>query len=60
MQLAIEDSSLEQVVDQIMKERGYVPENQIVGRTISIQEFAQKYAKQHGAAWVKKKYSLSI
>lgn len=31
MQLAIEDSSLEQVVDLIMKERGYVPENQIVG-----------------------------
>lgn len=33
MQLAIEDSSLEQVVDLIMKKRGYVPENQIVGRT---------------------------
>ena len=54
MQLAIEDSSLEQVVDLIMKKRGYVPENQIVGRTISIQEFAQKYAKPHGTAWVKR------
>ena len=54
VQLAIEDSSLEQVVDLIMKKRGYVPENQIVGRTISIQEFAQKYAKPHGSAWVKR------
>ena len=44
MQLAVDDSSLEQVVDLIMRKRGYVPENQIVGRTISIQEFAQKYA----------------
>ena len=54
MQLAIEDSSLEQVVDLIMKKRGYVPENQIVGRTISIDEFAKKYAKPHGSAWVKR------
>lgn len=54
MQLAIEDSSLEQVVDLIMKKRGYVPENQIVGKTISIDEFAKKYAKPHGPAWVKR------
>ena len=54
MQLAIEDSSLEQVVDLIMKKRGYVPENQIVGRTIGIDEFAKKYAKPHGPAWVKR------
>ena len=27
MQLAIEDSSLEQVVDLIMRKRGYVPES---------------------------------
>lgn len=54
MQLAIEDSSLEQVVDLVMKKRGYVPENQIVGRTISIQEFAQKYCYPHGSAWVKR------
>lgn len=54
MQLAIEDSSLEQVVDLIMKKRGYVPENQIVGRTIGIDEFAQKYCYPHGKAWVKR------
>lgn len=54
MQLQINDTELQKAVDQIMKERGYVPENQIVGRTISIQEFAQKYAKPHGTAWVKR------
>lgn len=48
MQLAIEDSSLEQVIDLIMKKRGYVPENQVIGRTISIDEFAKKYTKPHG------------
>ena len=54
MQLAIEDSSLEQVVDLIMKKRGYVPENQVIGKTISIDEFAQKYCYPHGKAWVKR------
>ncbi|EFQ43466.1 hypothetical protein LBKG_02118 [Lactobacillus crispatus CTV-05] len=54
MQLAIEDHSKSQVVDLVMKKRGYVPENQIVGRTISIQEFAQKYCYPHGSAWVKR------
>lgn len=54
MQLAIEDSSLEQVLDSLMKKRGYIPEEQIVGRTISIDEFAKKYAKPHGPAWVKR------
>lgn len=54
MQLAIDETSMEQLVDQVMIKRGYVPENQIVGRTISIQEFAQKYAKPHGSTWVKR------
>ena len=54
MQLQINDTELQKAVDQIMKERGYVPEEQLQGRTISIQEFAQKYAKPHGAAWVKR------
>ena len=60
MQLAIEDSSLEQVVDLIMKKRGYVPENQIVGRTISIQEFAQKICQATWSSMGKKKYSLPV
>ena len=54
MQLAVDDSSLEQILDTVLRKRGYVPENQIVGRTIGIDEFAKKYAKPHGAAWVKR------
>ena len=54
MQLQINDTELQKAVDQIMKERGYVPEEQLQGRTISIKEFAQKYAKPHGTAWVKR------
>ena len=54
MQLAIDEASMEQLIDQVMIKRGYVPENQIVGRTISIDEFAKKYAKPHGSAWVKR------
>ena len=45
MQLAIDEASMEQLIDQVMIKRGYVPENQIVGKTISIDEFAKKYAK---------------
>ena len=54
MQLVINDIELQKAVDQIMKERGYVPAEQLQGRTISIDEFAKKYAKPHGPAWVKR------
>ena len=54
MELKIPEDELTNAVDEVMAKRGYVPENQIVGRTISIQEFAQKYAKPHGTAWVKR------
>ena len=54
MQLAIDEVSMEQIIDQVMKKRGYIPENQIVGRTISIDEFAQKYCYPHEKAWVKR------
>ena len=54
MQLQINDTELQKAVDQIMKSRGYVPEEQLQGRTISIDEFAKKYAKPHGSAWVKR------
>ena len=54
MQLVINDTELQKAVDEIMKERGYVPAEQLQGRTISIDEFAKKYAKPHGTAWVKR------
>ena len=54
MQFQINDTELQKAVDQIMKERGYVPEEQLQGRTISIKEFAKKYCYPHGIDWVKK------
>lgn len=53
MQLTISNSELTSAVDQIMKERGYVPESSIAGKTIGIKEFAQKYCYPHGIDWVK-------
>ena len=54
MELTISEDELTNAVDEVMAKRGYVPIEQLVGKTISIQEFAQKYAKPHGAAWVKR------
>ena len=54
MELTISEDELTNAVDEIMAKRGYVPKNQIVGRTISITEFAQKYCYPHGSAWVKR------
>lgn len=54
MELTISEDELTNAVDEVMAKRGYVPIEQLVGKTISIQEFAQKYAKPHGPAWVKR------
>lgn len=54
MELTISEDELTNAVDEVMAKRGYIPENQIVGRTISIDEFAQKYCYPHGKAWVKR------
>lgn len=54
MELTISEDELTNAVDEVMAKRGYVPIEQLVGKTISIQEFAQKYAKPHGSAWVKR------
>jgi hypothetical protein len=53
MQLTIDNSELTKAVDELMRSRGYVPESQLVGRTIGIKEFAKKYCYPHGIAWVK-------
>lgn len=54
MEFTISEDELTNAVDEVMAKRGYIPENQIVGRTISIDEFAQKYCYPHGKAWVKR------
>ena len=54
MELTIPEDELTNAVDEVMAKRGYVPIEQLVGKTISIDEFAKKYAKPHGSAWVKR------
>lgn len=54
MQVSLDEASMIELIDQVMKKRGYVPEEQIVGKTINVQEFAKKYCKPHGQAWVKR------
>lgn len=54
MQLTINNTELQEAVDQVMKERGYVPAEQLQGRTIGLKEFAKKYCYPHGINWVKR------
>lgn len=54
MELTISEDELTNAVDEVMAKHGYVPIEQLVGKTISIQEFAQKYCYPHGKAWVKR------
>jgi hypothetical protein len=53
IELPIPITALTTAVDTIMKERGYVPEDNLIGRTIGIKEFAKKYCNPHGKEWVK-------
>lgn len=53
MQLQIDDSQLTQAVDEVIAKRGYSPTDELVGKTISLKEFAHKYCYPHGINWVK-------
>lgn len=53
MELEISDKQLTEAVDKIMQKRGYVPANQLIGRTIGLKEFTKKYCYPHGINWVK-------
>lgn len=60
MQLAIEDSSLERVVDQIMIKRGYVPEDSLTGKTIGIKEFAKNIVIHMVLTGLNRKSSINL
>lgn len=53
MHLEIDEAVLNDAVNKIMRQQGYVPENDVIGRTISIKDFAKKYCYPHGVDWVK-------
>lgn len=48
MHLEIDEAVLNDAVNKIMRQQGYVPENDVIGRTISIKDFAKKYCYPHG------------
>ena len=53
IELPIPVSILTNAVDEIMKERGYVPSESIEGKTIKIKEFAHKYCGGKAMPWVR-------
>lgn len=53
IELPIPVSILTNTVDEIMKERGYVPSESIEGKTIKIKEFAHKYCGGKAMPWVR-------
>lgn len=51
--LPIPISTLTKAVDGIMEKRGYVPSENIDGKTIKIKEFAKKYCGGKAMPWVR-------
>lgn len=55
MQLMIGDNELTSVLDQLMAQRGYVPAEDLEGRTIGINQFRKIYCGGKSAEWVRSK-----
>lgn len=53
IELPISIDALTPAIDLVMQKRGYVPKNTLLGRTIGIKEFPEKYCYPHGQAWAK-------
>ena len=51
--LPIPVETLTGVVDQIMEKRGYVPAESLVGRTIKMKEFSEKYCGKKAPNWIR-------
>lgn len=51
--LPIPISTLTKAVDGIMEKRGYVPSENIDGKTIKMKEFAQKYCGGKAMPWIR-------
>lgn len=53
MELPVSIEPLIKAIDQIMAERGYVPANSLVGRTIKMPEFSKKYCGSRADKWIR-------
>ena len=51
--LPIPVETLASVVDQIMEKRGYVPAESLVGKTIKMKEFSEKYCGKKAPNWIR-------
>lgn len=53
VQLPISIGALTKAIDGIMKNRGYVPADSLVGRTIKMPEFSKKYCGNKADKWIR-------
>ena len=51
--LPIPVETLTGVVDQIMEKRGYVPAESLIGKTIKMKEFSEKYCGKKAPNWIR-------
>ena len=53
IELTIPIDTLIDAIDEIMKKRGYVPAESLVGRTIKMAEFSEKYCGKKAPNWIR-------
>lgn len=53
MKLTIDETSMIELIDQIMLTRGFVPEETLTGKTIGIEEFRKTYCGNKSPDWVR-------
>lgn len=51
--LSVNKEALRDLIDEVMAERGYVPESDKVGKTIDIKEFSKTYCGGRSKEWIK-------
>ena len=53
IELTIPIDTLIDAIDQIMEKRGYVPAESLVGKTIKMKEFSEKYCGKKAPNWIR-------
>lgn len=53
MEISVDEKSFENIIDEIMAKRGYVTEEQMIGKTIGMEEFRKTYCGGKSPEWVR-------
>lgn len=53
IELTIPIDTLFDAIDEIMQKRGYVPTESLVGKTIKMKEFSEKYCGKKAPNWIR-------